>query len=139
FAAVETQAKAWAGGTPARDLRADGWSTQEWQHFLEELPATLTPARMKELDDAFGLTRRGNAEIAFQWLQLAIRHGYEPAYGRLEEFLTTQGRRKFLKPLYEELAKTPAGKGRARRIYAKARPTYHPISAATVDALLKRN
>ncbi len=66
-----------------------------------------------------------------------MRHGYEPAYPRLEEFLTSQGRRKFLKPLYEELVKTAAGRERARRIYAKARPTYHPISAATIDALLK--
>ena len=34
--------------------------------------------------------------------------------------LTEQGRRKFLKPLYEELVKTPAGKERAVAIYKKA-------------------
>ncbi|MFO0811554.1 MAG: leukotriene A4 hydrolase C-terminal domain-containing protein [Gemmataceae bacterium] len=111
-------------------------ASQEWQHFLEELPAKLTSERMKELDAAFGLTRRTNAEVAFPWLQLAVRHGYEAAYPRVEEFLTTQGRRKFLKPLYEELAKTPAGVARARAIYAKAKPTYHPIAVATVDAIL---
>jgi hypothetical protein len=68
---------------------------------------------------------------------LAVKHNYEPAYPRLEEFLTTQGRRKFLKPLYEELTKTPAGLERAKQIFAKARPTYHPISAATVEGILK--
>ncbi|MFO0811546.1 MAG: M1 family aminopeptidase [Gemmataceae bacterium] len=62
FEAVEQQAKAWAGGaTAAKDLRTAEWSTQEWQHFLEELPAKLTSERMKELDAAFGLTRRTNA------------------------------------------------------------------------------
>ena len=91
---------------------------------------------MAELDAAFALTRAGNAEVVFQWLLLAVRHRYEPAYGRLEEFLTVQGRRKFLKPLYEELAKTPAGKERALAIYKAARPTYHPLSAETVDAVL---
>lgn len=140
FARVEEQAKSWAtGATAAKGLRTQDWSTQEWQHFLEELPEDLSAARMAELDKALGFTKRGNSEIIFQWLQLAIRHRYEPAYPRLEEFLTSQGRRKFLKPLYEELVKTPEGKERARRIYAKARPTYHPISVATIDGILGKN
>ncbi|HVJ83519.1 MAG TPA: leukotriene A4 hydrolase C-terminal domain-containing protein, partial [Planctomycetia bacterium] len=111
---------------------------QEWLHFLTSLPAKMTPAQMKELDDAFGLTKRTNSEIVFQWLLLSARHGYEPAYPRLEEFLVAQGRRKFLKPLYEELVKTPAGKERAERVFAKARATYHPIAAASIEAILKR-
>jgi aminopeptidase N len=137
FEAVEQQAKAWtAGKTAAKDLPAD-WSTQEWLHFLEVLPADLTAARMKELDEAQGLTKRTNAEVLFSWLLLSVQHGYEPAYPRLEEFLTGQGRRKFLTPLYEALLKTPEGKDRARRIYAKARPTYHPIAVGSIDALLR--
>jgi hypothetical protein len=134
---VERQAKAWAQGKTAKNLRTEDWSTQEWLHFLSVLPGKLTAARLKELDAALGLTRRTNAEVLFQWLLLAVRHRYEPAYPRLEEFLTAQGRRKFLKPLYEELARTPEGREQARRIYARARPTYHPIAVATVDALLK--
>jgi leukotriene-A4 hydrolase len=137
FEAVEKQVKGWADGSvAAKDLKTDAWSTQEWLHFLEELPKSLTAAQMKQLDDTLGLTKRTNAEVIFLWLSLSVQHGYEPAYSRLEEFLTMQGRRKFLKPLYEELVKTPAGKERARRIYAKARPTYHPIATATIDAIL---
>jgi hypothetical protein len=138
FEAVEEQARAWTDRkVAAKDLKTDAWSTQEWLHFLEELPKTLTADRMKELDDALGLTRRNNAEVIFQWLLLSVRHGYEPAYPRLEEFLTGQGRRKFLKPLYEELVKTPQGRERARRIYRTARSTYHPVAVATIDAILK--
>ena len=80
------------------------------------LPAKLTPRQMKDLDDALGITNKTNAEVRFQWLLLSIRHGYEPAYPQLKEFLTAQGRRKFLKPLYEELVKTPEGKKRAVEI-----------------------
>jgi leukotriene A-4 hydrolase/aminopeptidase len=138
FEEVEKQAKAWAEGkTKAVGLRTEDWSTQEWLHFLNVLPGKMTAAQMQELDEALGLTMRTNAEVLFQWLLLSVRYGYEPAYPRLEEFLTSQGRRKFLKPLYEALIQTPEGKERARRIYAKARPTYHPIATATVDALLK--
>jgi hypothetical protein len=67
---------------------------------------------------------------------MSVRNRYEPADARLEEFLTTVGRRKFLRPLYEELVKTPEGKERAMSIYARARSSYHPISQATVDELL---
>jgi leukotriene A-4 hydrolase/aminopeptidase len=137
FEAVEKQAKAWAEGkTAAGDLRTADWSTQEWLHFLDVLPEKLTAEQMKELDLALKFTKRTNAEILFQWLLLSVQHRYEPAYPRLEEFLTAQGRRKFLKPLYEELVKSPEGKERARRIYAKAKATYHPIALATIDAVL---
>ena len=113
-----------------------GWSTQEWLHFLKALPPQLTPERMRELDRAFSFTRTGNAEILEEWLLMAVRNRYEPAYPRLEEFLVSVGRRKYLKPLYEELAKSPEGKARALAIYKKARPGYHPIAVTTVDGIL---
>jgi leukotriene-A4 hydrolase len=97
----------------------------------------LDRQRMAELDQAFRLTQSGNSEIAFQWLMMSIRNRYEPAYPRLEEFLMSIGRRKFIKPLYEELAKTPEGKERALAIYRRARSTYHPISVASIDEVLK--
>ena len=92
---------------------------------------------MDELDKAFNLTRSGNSEIAFQWLLMSIRNRYEPAYARLEEFLMSVGRRKFIRPLYQELAKTPEGKERAMSIYRRARPTYHPIAVTSIDDVLK--
>ena len=88
---------------------------------------------MGELDHAFNLTRSGNSEIAFQWLMMSIQNNYEPAYARLEEFLLSVGRRKYIRPLYQELAKTPEGKERALAIYRRARPTYHPIAVTSID------
>ncbi|HEY3125378.1 MAG TPA: M1 family metallopeptidase [Thermoanaerobaculia bacterium] len=137
FARVEAEASRWLGGkVPASSLPASGWSTQEWLHFLRALPASLPREKMAELDFTFHLTDSGNSEITNQWLLMAIANGYEPAYPRLEQFLVSMGRRKFLKPLYEELVKTPEGKTRALAIYRKARPTYHPIAVATVDKIV---
>ena len=56
--------------------------------------------------------------------------------GKLESFLMNVGRRKFLKPIYTELAKTEAGSKRAKEIYARARPRYHAISTGTIDGIL---
>jgi hypothetical protein len=134
---AEELAKTWLDGkVPAKALKTSGWSTQEWLHFLQALPEKLGREQMKELDESFNFSRSGNSEITFQWLMMAVRNGYEPASPRLEQFLTSMGRRKFLQPLYAELVKTPQGKERALRIYRKARPTYHPIAVATVDAVV---
>jgi hypothetical protein len=93
---------------------------------------------MAELDERFGFTKSGNAEIAAEWLLLAIRYNYTAADRRLEEFLTGVGRRKFLKPLYAELLKTPGGAAKARAIFERARPGYHPITASTIAAMLEK-
>ncbi|MEP7339981.1 MAG: M1 family metallopeptidase [Acidobacteriota bacterium] len=137
FAKVEEQAKAWLDGRiPAAQLPTKQWTTQEWLHFLKFLPPSLSEKQMKELDDAFGLTKSGNAEIAHVWLLAAIRNKYTPAYPRLEEYLTSIGRQKLIKPLYEELMKTPEGKQRAQAIFAKARAGYHPIAQASVGKIV---
>jgi leukotriene-A4 hydrolase len=138
FARVEEQARRWLrGDVRAEQIQTARWTTHEWLHFLKSLPEDLGSQRMAELDRAFRLTRSGNSEVAFQWLLMSIRGRYEAAYPRLEEFLTTVGRRKFLRPLYEEMAKTPEGRERARAIYRRARPGYHPIAVTTIDQILQ--
>ena len=137
FERVEAQAAAWgSGATLAAELATGEWSTHEWLHFLTMLPAALSVARLAELDDAFGLTEVGNAEIAHQWLLTAIRNGYRSADDRLERYLRDIGRRKLIRPLYEALAATPDGRARALRIYRRARPGYHPVSTETIDEIL---
>jgi hypothetical protein len=136
FQVVKQAAAAWAGpGVPAVDTK--NWNTHQWLHFLRALRPTHGTAKMAQLDRAYRLTESGNAEILHQWLKMAIQSGYQPAFPKVEQFLTTVGRRKFLKPLYEELVKTPAGRERAEAIFARARPGYHPIAAASVEEILK--
>jgi leukotriene-A4 hydrolase len=159
FARVEEQAHRWLSRKiPATQIANARWTTHEWLHFLKTVQDAFAPPAgsadvssasqthlsqtekvklMTELDRVFQLTRSGNSEIAFQWLLMSIRNRYQPANARLEEFLLTIGRRKFIKPLYEELAKTPEGRERALAIYRRARPTYHPIAVATIDEVLK--
>jgi leukotriene-A4 hydrolase len=109
-----------------------GWSTQEWLHFLR----TQESPDMARLDREFHFTGSRNSEILHQWLLMSVKAGYAPAYPKVDEFLSSVGRRKFLKPLYAELMKTSEGRERARRIYAGARAGYHPIAQATIDALV---
>lgn len=137
FRNVEEQAKQWLAGSDAHRLATSGWTTHEWLHFVRSLPKTLTRQQMAALDAAFGFTQSGNAEIQAEWFMHVIRNNYEPAYPALERFLLNVGRRKFLKPLYTAMAATPEGMIRARTIYAKARPGYHPVSVKTIDDIVK--
>ncbi len=137
FELVESGLKPWLEGrAAASSISTKYWSTQEWQHFLQKMPESLSLAQMKELDEAFHFTDVGNAEIAFLWLQLSIRHNYAPANGRLQAYLIGIGRRKLILPLYSELAKTPEGKIRALDIYKQARPGYHPLAQSSIDQVL---
>jgi aminopeptidase N len=115
----------WPGDTGA-------WSTQEWLHFLR----SQNPPDMPRLEREFHFSDSGNSEILHQWLLMAVQTGYRPAYPKVEQFLKAVGRRKYLKPIYSELMKTPEGGARARAIYAQARPTYHPIAQATIDGIV---
>jgi leukotriene-A4 hydrolase len=137
FDMVDVVIKQWKDGQQLSEQTAKDWSTHEWLHFLKNLPDTLTPAQMNDLD-AFGhLTASGNAEITTQWLVKVIRHQYSPAYKKLEEFLVHTGRRKFLVPLYTELLETEEGRQRAMEIYQTARPNYHFVATNTFDKMVK--
>ena len=136
FDQVDRQLQAFAQGTSAGQLQTQGWNTFQWLHFLRNLPEPLGKDRMADLDAAFHFTDSGNSEILNAWLLRAIESRYDPAYPALERFLTSMGRRKFLRPLYAELAKTPEGAELGLRIYEKARPSYHSVSRQTVDEIL---
>jgi aminopeptidase N len=139
FAPVDAARSAWlAGSLLLKKLKVDsaGWVTQQWQYFLDDMPAALSLAQMADLDRTFEFTKTANAEIAHSWLLLVIRHQYQPGNARLEAYLKTVGRRRLIAPLYEELMKTPGGSAQAKRVYALASPGYHPETAAAIGAIV---
>ncbi len=138
FAKVEEKVAALQNNVLPSLADTKDWTTHHWLHFIRSLPEDTDVKRMRELDKSFHFTQSGNSEILEAWLLRAIKSGYKDAYGSLENFLTSQGRRKFLKPLYEELVKTEEGRSLAKKIYATARPGYHSVSYLTIDEILKR-
>ncbi|MCH7833978.1 MAG: M1 family metallopeptidase [Proteobacteria bacterium] len=128
FTRLDPVRRSWLDGdTPAADIDSSAWTYHEWKYFLDGMPEALSNAQLRDLDQAFALTASTNNEIAFSWLRIAVRNDYQPAYARLEDFLTSIGRNKFLMPLYQELM--DAGNAEmAIRIFEKARPGYHPLT-----------
>jgi aminopeptidase N len=138
FAPVDEALRAFAGGGAAPASLWAKWTTAERLRFLDGLPRELPQPRLAELDRSLQLTGSRNAETLFAWLQLALANRYEPAVPAAEQFLMSMGRRKFVAPLFETLAKEGEwGRPIAARIYAKARPTYHSVTTGTVDKAMK--
>ena len=50
LALVDGQRQRFLAGTPARQLDTRGWVTQQWQHFIQGLPADVSTARLADLD-----------------------------------------------------------------------------------------
>ena len=137
FGIVDSARLAWLGSAqlPPRQITEE-WSTQEWLHFLEGLPQTLTSEQLAQLDEAYTFTGTDNGEIAMRWYPLAVRSGYTQANEALAEFTARVGRRKLIMPIYTALVQTEPGLALAKQIFETARPGYHPITTGSVEALI---
>jgi len=135
FAAID-EAVAAFGKSGTAPSGFSGWTTAEKLRFLNKLPRKLPKARLNELNNRLKLNEAGNNEVLFTWLDLAVANRYDPAVPFLERFLTTQGRRKFVRPLIESLAGDAQwGRPIAVRVYRVARGSYHPITQRDLDKL----
>ena len=135
FTEQDRASRAVAGGRTAPSAWAR-WTTDERLRFLNRLPRKLPKGRLDALQSAFDLNGTSNMEVRFAWLDLAVSNRYDPAVPSLEQFLTAQGRGKFVKLLFKALAKDAQwGRPIAKRIYAQARPLYHPLVTRDLDEL----
>jgi len=139
FANVDTARIAWRGSAilPNAQVTSE-WGTHAWVRFLESMGDTLRVEQLEQLDQAYGFTGTANGEIAMRWYPLAIRSGYPPAQEAAGAFIQRVGRRKLILPIYQALATTAEGRAFAREVFERARPGYHPITTASVQALLDK-
>ncbi|CAE7555211.1 lkhA, partial [Symbiodinium microadriaticum] len=93
----------------------EGWSSQQTCVFLEKLishaqkngPFSLST--LEAMDLAYALTAVGNAEIKFRWQTFCILSEAEWIVPHVIAFLKSQGRMKFVRPLYRSLYKSAMG------------------------------
>jgi aminopeptidase N len=136
FAKLDQIRAAWLKGeirTAALDTKA--WTANEWIKFLNDIDNKASKAQLAELDAAFGLGKTRNNEVAFRFFRASIHAGYDGIIAPLEAFLMSVGRQKFVVPLYGALLATPH-RAWAEKVFAKARPRYHPETQASVGKLM---
>ncbi|MBA3526975.1 MAG: M1 family metallopeptidase [Pseudomonadota bacterium] len=136
FAEVDRAVQQFTGGGAIPAQPWARWTTAERLRFVNRLPRKIDGQRLRALDQQLRLSETRNNEVLYAWLSLAVANRYDPAVPALERFLTTQGRRKFVAPLIEALAKDQQwGRPIAARVYRRARAGYHPITTRGLDKL----
>ena len=134
LAALDTARAAWLKGElPTAKLDTKNWKAIEWMKFLNDIDNKATVAQLKDLDQAFGLGKTGNNEVAFRFYRAAIHAGYRDIRSPLNAFLMSVGRQKFVVPLYTALRAKLEDKAWAEDVYKKARERYHPLTQKNVD------
>ena len=92
-------------------------------------------------DANYGFTGSPNPEIVAAWYTAILKtdfEGFDPKVyeAKVESFLTTVGRRKFIVPMYTSMLEGDEKRQAwAKEIYAKARLSYHPLAQQTLDQL----
>jgi hypothetical protein len=111
----------------------NNWSSQQKCLFLEDLLEASTSEAfsvdfLAKLDSAFSFGSSQNSEIMLRWQQLCIRANcpwiYEPAVN----FLTSQGRMKFVRPILRELRRSQIGGAKVAEVFEANKDSYHPIA-----------
>jgi leukotriene-A4 hydrolase len=109
---------------------------QEWQAFIRRLPNTISADKLRTIDKHLHFRDWTNSEIQYEWYIKGIRAGYTDIRPSMEKFLLKVGRRKYVAPIYKELAKSPENLAWALDVFEKAQVNYHPVTKNTVQELL---
>ncbi|PRW45014.1 leukotriene A-4 hydrolase isoform X1 isoform B [Chlorella sorokiniana] len=120
------------------------WSSTQIVAFLDKLAELralqpLHPSVTRKMDELYQLDGRTNSEIRSSWLLLCINAGDDSVLPLAKEFLTSQGRMKFLRPIYRALhnSKSSAANQLALETYQAHKQSYHPIASKMVAATLR--
>ena len=127
------------GILPKHDITK--WTTARKTCFLDSMLATCTErkrplslhtiASMKEM---YQMHESKNSEILFRFCMLAVEAGDGSILPVVVRFITTQGRMKFVRPLYRTLFQSKMGKDLAVSTFLQHKDFYHPIAAKMLAA-----
>ena len=141
--ASEKLAEAWidvdrkGSAIPTADIQS--WSSDQITCLLDALQTQTTSTQqtlrcktLQAMDDAYGFGTSQNAEILFRFCQLSIASEDDRMLPVVLKFVTSQGRMKYVRPLYRALYASKMGKQLAVTAFLQNKNFYHPICAKMV-------
>lgn len=117
-------------------ITRDKFITQEWVEFIRHLPSKISPKSLEKLDEKLDFKGCGNAEIMTEWYLVGIKNGYKSIRPEIKQFLYKIGRRKYIAPIYESLSKNKEDLIWAKKVFLRAKNSYHFITYSTVEEIL---
>ena len=84
-----------------RDVSSmDSWQMIDFLSQLLETEPPISHSKVESLTQTYGLKSNNNSEIKALWIRLGLRAHWKPIVEDAITFITSQGRMKFLKPIY---------------------------------------
>ena len=125
------------GGLPELDI--SNWPSKLKTCFLDSLLEKCTERKrplslstVAGIKETYAFHRCQNSEILFRFCILAVESGDVSVLPVVVRFITTQGRMKFVRPLYRSLFQSAMGKDLAVSTFIENRDFYHPIAAKMI-------
>jgi len=119
----------------------EGWPSVCVQLFLDVLKSSqpLPKLTCERLGEVYGFNKCRNSEERFRWYEVAMASANETVLPAIVQFITEQGRMKFVRPLYRSLLASdiPGTKELALETFARVAASYNPITRKMVQADLK--
>jgi leukotriene-A4 hydrolase len=128
------------------------WSSLQTTTFLDRLQTLTgeTPLKVSTLNamnSVHKFTDMRNAEILFRFILMCIKSEDLGILSAAIYFMTSQGRMKYVRPLYRALHKSEMAKEIAQQVFLDHKDFYHPICAKMIasdlmigkDTTTKRN
>ena len=128
-------------GVGGKDIK--NWDSQQTCIFLGELleeskkNRPLSLQTLRALDNAYCFTAVVNSEIKYCWQMLCLLSEDKDIVPHVVSFITTQGRMKFVRPLYRALFDSAVGSKTASQTFIAKNQMYHPICRKMVASDLR--
>lgn len=114
-----------SGFSPSKN-DIEGWTSSQICVFLEALMNCGTDlgstyvfdvSVLERMDVVYGLSERRNAEIKFRWQNMCLKSNAKWIVPYVVDFITSQGRMKFVRPLYRALRMSEVGGTLAQQLF----------------------
>lgn len=121
------------------------WKSKQKLCFLNELQASIGEGAsikkgvvwnakcasiMQHMCD-FNSTR--NSEIRFAWCRIALKAKFEKVLDTVKDFVSTQGRMKFIRPLFKDMYHIYPRGTYARDLFDSLKDSYHSIARKMIE------
>nr|KAF6280007.1 arginyl aminopeptidase [Myotis myotis] len=107
---AEELAQLWAA--PELDMLAieavaiGSWKTYQLVYFLDKVlqKSPLPPGNVKKLGEMYPkISGARNAELRLRWGQIVLQNDLQEDFGKVKDFLQSQGKQKYTLPLYRAM------------------------------------
>ena len=102
--------------------------------YLDDHHAKLTANDVHQMSEVYGLDKSRNLEVITRYLALGLQCGDRTLIDRTVKVLGQTGRMKFVRPLFQGLAKVD--RELATKVFQQHKDFYHPICRQMVKRLL---